>query len=88
MKAVFYTGKFRKDFKLAIKRGLNMSLIQIVMKDLENRNFLDPKYKEHLLTGNYIGFSECHIQPNWLLIHLREPEQITFVRIGTHADLF
>lgn len=88
MRDVFYTGKFRKDFKAAIKRGLNMSLIQSVMKDIENEVSLDPKYKDHLLSGNYIGHSECHIQSDWLLIYLLEPGQVTFVRTGTHADLF
>lgn len=55
MRAVFYTGKFRKDFKLAMKRGLNMPLIQCVMKDIENEIPLGLKYKEHLLAGNYGG---------------------------------
>lgn len=62
MKAVFYTWKFRKNFKLASKRDLNMSLIQIVMKDLEKEIPLDPKHKKQFLIGNYIGNSECHIK--------------------------
>ncbi|WP_455616809.1 type II toxin-antitoxin system YafQ family toxin [Eisenbergiella sp.] len=88
MRDVFYSGKFRKDFKLAIKRGFNMSLIKNVMKDLENGTPLDPKYKEHPLGGDYIGTMECHIQPDWLLVYALEETSVTFIRTGTHSDLF
>lgn len=88
MRNVFYSGKFRKDFKLAIKRGFNMSLIKNVMKDLENGTPLDPKYKEHPLSGDYIGNMECHIQPDWLLVYALEETRVTFIRTGTHSDLF
>lgn len=88
IREVFYTGKFRKDFKLAIKRGLDMSLIQKVMKDLENGITLDPKYKEHPLSGDYTGNLECHIQPDWLIVYALEETSVTFVRTGSHSDLF
>lgn len=85
---VFYTGKFRKDFKLAIKRGLNMTLIQSVMKTIESGVALDPQYKEHPLTGDYTGNMECHIQPDWLIVYALDETSVTFVRTGTHSDLF
>lgn len=88
IRKVFYTNKFRKDFKAAIKRGLNMKLIKKVMKDLENGVLLEPKYKEHPLSGDYIGNMECHIQPDWLLIYALTEDSVTFVRTGTHSDLF
>lgn len=88
MRNVFYTSKFRKDFKTAIKRQLDMSLIKAVMRDLENGIPLEPKYQEHPLTGNYIGHLECHIQSDWLLIYQVEGNDLTFVRTGTHSDLF
>lgn len=88
MREVFYTGKFRKDFKLAIKRGWNMSLIRSVMKEIENEIPLAPKYKEHPLYGDYIGNMECHIQPDWLLIYSFGEGSVTFVRTGSHSDLF
>lgn len=88
IRQVFYTGKFRKDFKLAIKRGLNMSLIRAVMKDLENGVQLDLKYREHPLNGDYAGMLECHIQPDWLLVYMLDESSVTFVRTGSHSDLF
>lgn len=88
MRQVFYTSKFRKDFKLVIKRGCKLSLIKKVMKDLENEIPLDRSYKEHPLSGNYIGTIECHIQPDWLIIYRLDGDSVTFIRTGSHADLF
>jgi len=68
--------------------SIDISLIKAVMRDLENEFPLDSKYKEHPLTGKYIGHLECHIQPDWLLIYLIEGNDLTFVRTGTHSDLF
>ncbi len=83
MREVYYTNRFRKDFKLAIKRGLDMTLIQTVMKDLENEIVLEQKYQEHPLSNQYIGCRECHIQPDWLLIYQLDGNCITFVRTGS-----
>ncbi len=51
---------------------------------------LEAKNRDHALSGNYKGYQECHIQPNWLLIYLIEDDILilTFIDTGTHADLF
>lgn len=59
-----YTGKINKDVKLAIKRGLDMSLFKVVVETLEKEGKLPNKYKPHILKGNYKGLWECHIQPD------------------------
>ena len=84
------TGQFRKDEKLARKRGLEISLLMSVIQTLLEEKPLDPKYKDHPLTGNYSGFRECHIQPNWLLIYTVNKGRLilTVSRTGTHTDLF
>lgn len=58
------TAKFRKDVKLMKKRGKNLKLLQEVIDILFEEKLLDAKYKDHALVGNYIGFRECHIQPD------------------------
>lgn len=58
------TAKFRKDVKLMKKRGKNLKLLQEVIDTLFEGKLLDAKYKDHALVGNYIGFRECHIQPD------------------------
>ena len=84
------TGQFRKDEKLARKRGLDISLLKTVIQTLLEEKPLDPKYKDHSLVGNYAGFRECHILPDWLLIYAIDKGRLilTATRTGTHSDLF
>lgn len=85
-----YTGKIKKDIKLALKRNLNIELFKEVVILLEKEGKLPAKYKPHVLKGSYIGFWECHIQPDWLLIWEQNDEikLISLTRTGTHSDLF
>jgi len=84
------TNQFRKDEKLARKRGLNVALLKSVIQTLLEEKPLAPKHKDHPLVGNYIGFRECHILPNWLLIYAVDKGRLilTASRTGTHTDLF
>ena len=84
------TGKFKKSLKLAKKRGLDLKLLDKVITMLQNDIPLEEKYRDYELKGKYQGFRECHIQPDWLLIYLKENEvlTLTLVDTGTHADLF
>ena len=72
------------------KQGKNMSLLQEVIDTLLSENILDPKYHDHPLAGNYTGFRECHIQPDWLLIYAIDNGLLllTASRTGSHSDLF
>jgi len=83
------SGKFKKSLKAAKKRGLNIALLDLVVDKLLQGIPLDTKYKDHALKGNWKGFRECHIQPDWLLIYLIEDDilTLTLVDTGTHADL-
>jgi len=85
-----YTGKIKKDIKLAQKRGLNLELFKEVVLLLEESGKLPAKYKAHVLTGNFKGYWECHIQPDWLLIWKKEEEikLVSLTRTGSHSDLF
>ena len=84
------TTKFKKDYKKMKKQGKDMSLLKTVIDDLLNEKKLDEKYQDHPLVGNYIGFRECHIQPDWLLIYTIDHDQLilTTSRTGSHSDLF
>ena len=84
------TGKFKKTLKLAKKRGLDIALLDSVVEKLLHGETLEEKYRDHELKGNWKGFRECHIQPDWLLIYLVENDVLilTLVDTGTHADLF
>ncbi|MBO5517717.1 MAG: type II toxin-antitoxin system YafQ family toxin [Firmicutes bacterium] len=84
------TAKFRKDYKRIKKRGYDLSLLEDVLDQLLQEKTLEQKYRDHALIGNYIGFRECHIQSDWLLIYaVSESELIlTASRTGTHSDLY
>lgn len=83
------TGKFRKDYKLAKKRGLPMEELEIVLQTLLEERPLEEKHRDHALSGNYIGFRECHIRPDWLLIYTIDNGNLilTAARTGSHSDL-
>jgi mRNA interferase YafQ len=85
-----YTARFKKDYKLAKKRGLDISLLEYIINELANQRQLEQKYQDHPLTGDYTGFRACHIQPDWLLVYLVENNVLilTLTRTGTHSDLF
>ena len=83
--------QFKKDLKLAKKRGLNMDLLRTVVNTLAEQKPLEEKYRDHSLTGKtYQGFRECHIEPDWLLVYRVEATELELFlfRTGTHSDLF
>lgn len=84
------SSRFKRGLKTAKKRGLNISLLESIVDSLLQGKNLDQKFKDHPLNGNWSGFRECHIQPDWLLIYLIENDILTLTLIdtGTHADLF
>ncbi|MBS4761814.1 type II toxin-antitoxin system YafQ family toxin [Carnobacteriaceae bacterium zg-ZUI252] len=84
------TSQFRKDLKRMKKRNRDLKKLQIVLDKLMNEEVLDAFYRDHTLVGNYIGFRECHIEPDWLLIYAINQNQLilTASRTGSHSDLF
>jgi len=83
------TSQFRKDYKLAMKRGRKVALLDQVIARLSLGESLDEKNRDHALTGTWAGHRECHILPDWLLIYRIENDVLvlTLTRTGTHSDL-
>lgn len=71
MLTLMTTGQFRKDYKRVKKRGYNMEMLETVIDLLLNEQPLDERYQDHGLVRNYVGFRECHILPDWLLIYVK-----------------
>jgi mRNA interferase YafQ len=87
-----FTGQFKKDYKLAIKRGCKPEALQEVITLLVQEQPLPDKYRDHALVNsrNYKDMRECHIEPDWLLVYkiVRETLILKLIRTGTHSDLF
>ena len=91
LKPVF-TGQFKRDYKLAIKRGCDASKLSKVVNILCNEEPLPTEYRDHALVNsrNYKDMRECHIEPDWLLVYKIENEELILklIRTGTYSDLF
>ena len=88
MKTPVYATAFKRDIKLLAKRGKDLSKIKEVGQILLDGKPLDRKYVDHPLKGNYNGFRDLHIEPDWILIYKTTSEAVFFERTGTHSDLF
>lgn len=84
------TTKFQKDVKRLKKRGYDLSSLTKVIQILADGKNLPPQNRDHALSGNYAGFRECHIAPDWLLIYeISEDTLFLYLtRTGSHSDLF
>jgi len=79
---------FEKEVAKAKKRGKDIDKLKEIIKLLILEESLPPKNRNHKLKGDYRGYWECHIEPDWLLVYKKTETQIIFARTGTHADLF
>lgn len=84
------TSQFKKDYKLAKRRNMNLNLLKDIITKLANDEPLDDRHRDHALSGDWVGHRECHILPDWLLVYRIEDDVLilTLSRIGTHSDLF
>jgi len=87
-----YTAQFRRNRRLLIKRGYDMSILENTIDLLLTGNTMPAEYRDHPLKGNYRGYRECHVggEGDWLLIYKKHDDKLilVFTSTGTHADLF
>lgn len=84
------TSSFKRDYKLAKKRGYDISKLKAVVTLLADGADLPAVYSDHALTGNWIGFRELYIAPDWLLVYRIYEQQLilSLTRTGSHSDIF
>ena len=87
---IAFTAQLKKAYRRMKRRGADDHAIQVVIDLLAAGEPLPANYKDHLLSGNYVGLRECHIKPDWLLVYRKEAYilVLTLMRTGTHSDLF
>lgn len=90
MMNIVFSNKYKKAYKLAKKRGLDVSLLNDVVRQLAEGITLDPKYKDHQLSGTYKAYRECHIQFDWVLVYriVRNRCELYLYDTGTREDVF
>ena len=88
MLEIVYSSQLKKDLKKAKKQGKNLALLQEILLKLAKDKTLEPKYCDHELTGNWKGYRECHINPDWLLIYRVVGKELRLARVGSHSELF
>lgn len=90
MYIVKVTNQFKKDWKLCVKRGYPMDLLQEVITLLAQTGTLPARYKPHKLSGNRSGEWECHVKPDWLLVWEQNDDELVLLMLntGTHSDIF
>jgi len=85
-----YTSQFKKDYKLAQKRHVDIDELFKVISMLQKQELLPEEKRYHSLVGNYKGYRECHVRPDLLLIYKIKKKELELLlfRIGTHSDLY
>jgi len=83
-----WAGRFRREVKRAEKRGKDMDKLKIVLSLLIEEKPLPARYKDHPLRGDWMGFRDLHIEPDWLLLYRIDSGELQLARTGTHSDLF
>lgn len=86
---VLWTSQFKRDYKAAMKRGLDIDLLNDAIRMIAERKSLPERMRDHALTGSWRGHRECHIAPDWLLVYKIHEDKLvlTLARTGSHANL-
>lgn len=88
MRSASYTGQFKRDVKLAEKRGKDMDKLRAVISLLLTEQTFPRELGDHPLKGEWKPSRDLHIEPDWILIYCSDAEAVRFERTGTHTDLF
>lgn len=88
MRTFSRTNQFKKDVKLAVRRGWNLAKLKAVIDLLIEGHPLPAQLRDHPLRGDWAGSRDCHIESDWVLIYTLERDHVRFERTGTHSDLF
>ncbi len=92
-RALEETTQFKRDKKRIKRSGrYDWEKMRAVVKELMNDRPLDPKHRDHELSGEYAGVRECHVEADWLLIYDKEGSlkagSLKLIRTGSHCELF
>lgn len=90
MLKIYQSSRFKRGLKKLRKRGEDLDALKFVVDELQRGKRLDAKYRDHFLKGNYLGYRECHVKPDLLLVYRIERDCLILelFDLGSHSDLF
>jgi mRNA interferase YafQ len=88
VKRLSQTTQFARDVRRMGRRGKDLAKLKGVVRELAAGRTLDPRHRDHLLTGSWAPSRDCHVEPDWILIYTADKKILRLERTGTHADLF
>lgn len=83
-----HSSQFKRDYKRIKRQGADLNKLLVVIRQLSTEDVLEQRYRDHALQGNWRGYRECHIEPDWLLIYKIEGALLRLGRTGSHSELF
>ena len=88
MYSIFRTSSFKKDYKKL--NNQDKLLLKDVITTLSEGKELEVKFRDHTLSGNFLGCRECHVKPDLLLIYRINDNilELALVNVGSHSQLF
>jgi mRNA interferase YafQ len=81
------TTKFKQDVERQKRRGKDTDKLRAIIESLRHHRPLEPKSRDHALTGDWKGWRDCHVEPDWVLVYKRDAGTLILGRTGTHSDL-
>lgn len=88
MREIIRGAQFKRDVKLARKRGKDLAKLWELILLLVEEKQLPPRYKDHPLGGEWQQHRDSHVEPDWLVLYKIDGKDLYLVRTGTHSDLF
>lgn len=85
---IIYTTQFKRDYKKIKNQNKDIYKLKLLIEKLASEEKLESKYKDHQLAGEFRGFRNCHIEPDWLLIYKKTGDELILGRTGSHSELF
>ena len=82
------TSAFERDLRRMKRQRKDLDKIEAIVDALRQDAVLPPRCRVHPLRGEWEGHSDCHIEPDWVLIYKIAPGALTLVRTGSHSELF
>jgi len=83
-----YSGRFKRDVRKAEKRGKDLAKLRTVLSLLIEQEALPASYYDHPLKGDWKGWRDLHLEPDWLLLYRVAGDELQLARTGSHSDLF